>query len=107
MNAMRCDRCKKFYVVTDKANERPAVDGRHIFGAQVIDMHDNHLRKFDLCTDCAIKVYNYLYNILIETYEELGNKDILLVSREDVLNKIRAESEEEGDSDEHGNENGK
>ena len=82
MEAMRCDRCKKFYVITDRSVERPALLGKHIFGVRLIDAFDEHVRKFDLCTDCAIEVYNFLNNIPTETSEELDNEDILLVNQE-------------------------
>lgn len=82
MEAMRCDRCKKFYVITDRSVERPSRVGKHIFGVRLIDAFDDHIQKFDLCTDCAIEIYNCLNNIPIEASEKLGNEDILLVNEE-------------------------
>ena len=76
MEAMRCDRCKKFYVITDEVGERPSYVGVRIFGVRVLGAGNEHLRKFDLCTDCAIEVYNYLNNIPIEASEELDNENI-------------------------------
>ena len=66
MEAMICDRCNKFYVIPDRSDERPSCIGHRIFGVRVLGASNEHLRKFDLCTDCAIEVYNFLNNIPIE-----------------------------------------
>lgn len=88
MKAMRCDRCNRFYIVTDRDSERPAYNGCYIFGIQLTSIGNNNLRKFDLCPDCAIEVYNYLNNILIEASEELGNEDIFEEEEDELVSRV-------------------
>lgn len=60
MNAVQCDRCKKFYLESDDSLERPSYAGVRIYSVELQSNAGNHIKSFDLCTDCAKKLYSFL-----------------------------------------------
>ena len=60
MDAKQCDRCKKFYLESDDVLTRPVYAGFRTYSVELKDMNRNHIRKFDLCTACAVKLDSFL-----------------------------------------------
>ena len=86
MEAMRCDRCEKFYILTDKSVKRPSLYGRGICSISVIADNGIKLKSFDLCSECSIEVYNCLNNIQIE--EENDDEDIFEEEGDELVSRV-------------------
>lgn len=59
-DAKKCDRCKKFYLETDDIKTRPAYAELKIFSVELKGMGGTHIRGFDLCAACALKLDLFL-----------------------------------------------
>lgn len=53
MDAKRCDRCKRFYMLSDSIDKRPSYAGNRMFGIRTLDLDWKGLQTFDVCADCA------------------------------------------------------
>lgn len=62
-DAKRCDRCKKYYTLTENPMD--------IIGVNVLRVSSSFNNRNDLCPDCATKLANFLNNI----EEEVENAD--------------------------------
>lgn len=83
MNAVQCDRCKKFYLESDDSLERPSYAGIRIYSVELKSNVGNHIKSYDLCTDCAKKLYSFLKGSDTEKVKEIL----------EVIDKCRSESE--------------
>ena len=53
MDAKRCDRCKRFYVVTEDLEKRPSYAGLRVFDIRALSNNLDTIKTFELCADCA------------------------------------------------------
>ncbi len=60
MDAKRCDRCKRFYMLSDKIDKRPSYAGNRMFHIKTIDIDCRGLQTFDVCADCANAFMSWL-----------------------------------------------
>lgn len=58
--AKKCDRCKNFYLETDDIQTRPAYAGLKTFSVELKGNGGTHIRGFDLCAACALKLDLFL-----------------------------------------------
>lgn len=65
-DAKKCDRCGRFYIEKDKVklvnHPKFILKDRAISWINVYDRGDNVVGSFDLCDDCAKKLYHFLCN---------------------------------------------
>ena len=59
-DAKKCDRCKKFYLETDDLKTRPAYAELKIFSVELKSINCSHIRGYDLCAACALKLDLFL-----------------------------------------------
>ena len=57
--ARKCDRCEKFYLLAD-SEDRPATTGCKFERVQLQTDSGRNIVVFDLCADCANKVFDFL-----------------------------------------------
>ena len=60
MDAKQCDRCKNFYLETGDIQTRPADVGLKIFSVTLKGSGGTHIRSYDLCAACALKLDSFL-----------------------------------------------
>lgn len=60
MDAKRCDRCKRFYILSDNIDKRPSYAGNRMFNIKTIDIDCRGLQTFDVCPDCANAFMSWL-----------------------------------------------
>lgn len=61
-NAKKCDRCGKFYAYEDKKFSIDTSNEKIIYGL-FLDFGVEWIRRqYDLCDDCARKLYDFLTN---------------------------------------------
>lgn len=58
-DAKRCDVCGKFYV-NEKKKFR--INGYNAGVIAILSVNENNLKKYDVCDECAEKVFNFLEN---------------------------------------------
>lgn len=58
--AMKCDRCHKFYLLSDGVEFRPTYAGLHIFKIEALSQAYNRVTSYDLCPECATKLVEFM-----------------------------------------------
>lgn len=53
MDAKRCDRCKKFYLLSDDIEKRPSYAGLKVFDIRALNSNWDQITTYELCADCA------------------------------------------------------
>lgn len=60
-DAKKCDRCGRFYtIISDDYYKRPSYAGKTIFGVGTTGIDGKHLKHYDLCINCTIKLEEFL-----------------------------------------------
>lgn len=84
-DAKKCDRCGEYYTLCGENGIRPAVEGYHIFGVRYVSASKQSVDEYDLCPECAMKVWEYISDDEpvpipkldpIEENESLGQKHL-------------------------------
>lgn len=69
-NAMRCDRCGKFYIENTRVKGRRYEKGEVIGGVKICAFNWDVDDMLDLCDDCVEKLYEFLDNKKGETSDD-------------------------------------
>lgn len=59
-NALKCDRCGKFYIKNEKHKTSGRVNGGILGGITTVSTNENHDKWLDLCDDCISDLLDFL-----------------------------------------------
>ena len=88
-DAKKCDRCGFFYEMRGEHNDiRPSLEVNRIFGVRFKSAANTNMDDWDLCPDCAKKVWEYVSNYedpipKPDLTEECDDDRFILVNKED------------------------
>ena len=74
MDAKRCDRCKKFYLLSDNVEKRPSYAGVRIFDIKAVADNWNTIKTYGLCADCVNAFMSWIK--MGESDDENSNKSL-------------------------------
>lgn len=59
-DAKKCDRCGGYYAMGVDNDIRPSCNGVRIFGVRYLSARGQRISDYDLCPNCAGKVWKYI-----------------------------------------------
>lgn len=81
-DAKKCDRCGEYYTLSGENGIRPAVEGYRIFGVRYVSATKQSIDEYDLCPECAMKVWEYVSKY-DEEEDSAPNKETITMTDEE------------------------